>query len=206
VRVGADAGAEEGGPRVEEEKPAAVAAGGDELALGADEAGGLNRRLVLVTIAGKPAAPVGIGVLVVVGVLPAMEVGARGARLPRERRRGVSLPLLPPSRSLLLPPAAPAAVPLRLSRSFSFFVAAFFALAAALAAPAAAFAARSASSSSPSSSADVAVGVLLRVARARLPARDRCRYEVDCALGVDGDEQAASAARLEGDAFLCFGR
>ena len=152
--------------------------------------------------------------LVVVVVLPAMEIGARRARLPRERRRSrvaVSPPLLPLlplpfpplSLPLLLLPAAPAAVPLGAPLSVaafssSSFFSSFFAPAAAVFALAAA----APSSSSSSSSSDVAVGVLLGVAGARLPARDRGRDEVDRALGVDRDEKGAPAAGLEGHAFF----
>ena len=143
--------------------------------------------------------------LVIVDVLSAMEVGARGARLPRERRRrGVesslrlSLPLslLPLPLPLMLPPAALAAVPLRLR---SLLPAALFLLAALFLTAALAALAIPTSSSSPSG---VAVGVLLGVARARLPASDRRRHEVDGALGVDGDEERPAAPGLEGDA--CF--
>ena len=155
--------------------------------------------------------------LVVVVVLPAMEIGARRARLPRERRRSrvaVSPPLLPLlplpfpplSLPLLLLPAAPAAVPLgaplsvaAFSSSSFFSFSSFFAPAAAVFALAAA---APSSSSSSSSSSDVAVGVLLGVAGARLPARDRGRDEVDRALGVDRDEKGAPAAGLEGHAFF----
>ena len=106
------------------------------------------------------------------------------------------MPFIPLPLSLLLPAAALAAVPLRHCSFFFFFffAAAFFAAALA--------AALAASSVPNSSSPDVAVGVLPRVARARLPARDGRRHEVDRALGVYRDEQRPPAPRLEGDA--CF--
>ena len=139
--------------------------------------------------------------LVVVHVLAAVEVSARGARLPRQRRRtgAASSPLL--LLLLLLSSLVPAALaPFTLGFLFFFFLL-FFLFSFAAAAAAAAVSPHLVTLPA-AATTDVAVSVLPRVAGAGLSARDRRRHEVDRALGADRDEQRPPPAGLERDACI----